>query len=163
MSVQLSQQTRSTRFSRGSLPDWYTWKCSVKNSGQKQCKQMKDYFLSWQSSLINSGYLLSSLPSLLPKDTPGKFQPFLKAGAILGSWDGPLPATSTNSSNTSPGSHMTYSMDLLRSPYPYYFSHHLSLPNMSICLLPMLEGKPLLALMARFPAIHQSLKVYRRH
>lgn len=94
-----------------------------KTTGQKQCKQMEDYFLSRQTSLINPGYLLISLPSLLPKDTPGKFQPFLKAGAILGSWVGPThtPPTPTNPSSTSPDSHMTYSVDLLRSPYPYTF------------------------------------------
>lgn len=35
VSVQLSQQTRSTRFSRGSLPDWYAEACSVKNCRAK--------------------------------------------------------------------------------------------------------------------------------
>lgn len=164
MSVQLNQQTRSTRFSRGSLPDWYMWKCSVKNYRPKAV-QTSERLLPFMANQLNKSWLsLISLPSLLPKDTPGKFQTFLKAGAILGSWVGPThtPPTPTNSSSTSPKSHMTYSMDLLRYPYPYYFSHHSSLSNMCICLLPTREGEPFLALRARFPAIHQSLKVYSR-
>ena len=162
MSVQLNQQTRSTRFAKGSLRDWYTWKCS-KTTGQKQRKQMKHYFLSWQTSLINPGYLLISLPSLLPEDTPGKFQPFLKAGAILGSRVvPPIPLQLPPTPAAHPRSH-----DLLHGfaeiPLPLYFPHHSALPNMHICLLPMREGEPFLALRARFPAIHQSLKVYSRH
>jgi len=84
---------------------------------------MKHYFLSWQTSLINPGYLLISLPSLLPEDTPGKFQPFLKAGAILGSRVvPPIPLQLPPTPAAHPRSH-----DLLHGfaeiPLPLYFPH----------------------------------------
>ena len=123
MSVQLNQQTRSTRFSSGSLRDWYTWKCSLKNYRPKAV-QTNGRLLPFMANQLNKSWLPSDLSSLPTPTGHTREIPALPQGRCY-SWFpvGPThtPPTPTNPSSTSPDSHMTYSMDLLRSPYPYTF------------------------------------------
>ena len=165
MSVQLNQQTRSTRFSSGSLRDWYTWKCSLKNYRPKAV-QTNGRLLPFMANQLNKSWLPSDLSSLPTPKGHTREIPALSQGRCYSwfpGWSHPYPSNSHQ-----PQQHIPrQSHDLLHGfaeiPLPLYFPHHSALPNMHICLLPMREGEPFLALRARFPAIHQSLKVYGRH
>lgn len=106
---------------------------------------MEDCLLSWQTSLMNPGYLSDLSPLPTPK---GHTKQILALPQDLGRCCSCFLEWSQrhhhSSAPTLSGSHMTYSKDSLSSPYPYLFSHHLSLPNMifTACLLPALEGEP---------------------
>lgn len=104
LSLQWNQQTRSTRLSRRSLPDWYMQTYSVKTAGQEQCRQMEDFPSKAMWWMLATS--LISLPAVPHVDAPSTIVALPQDLCMHRSYFLECSA---------PDSHMAYSLDSLSS------------------------------------------------